>query len=117
MPSYLHPGVYVEEIPSVSRPIEGVATSIAAFVGVTQRNSLNVNGPILIGSMDDYLSQFGPILSSTDKMSLAVQAFYLNGGGAAYICPLSTASVTAEETFGGFTILAKGDDDKSLEPK
>ncbi len=109
MPSYLHPGVYVEEIPSVSRPIEGVATSIAAFVGVTQRNSLNVNGPILIGSMDDYLSQFGPILSSTDKMSLAVQAFYLNGGGAAYICPLSTASVTAEETFGGFTILAKGD--------
>lgn len=109
MPSYLHPGVYVEEIPSGSRPIEGVATSIAAFVGVTQRNSLNTNTPVLIGSMDDYLSKFGPILSSADKMSLAVQAFYLNGGGAAYICPLSTASTTAEETFGGFTVLAKGD--------
>ena len=32
MPSYLHPGVYVEEIPSGSRPIEGVATSVAAFI-------------------------------------------------------------------------------------
>jgi uncharacterized protein len=107
--AYLHPGVYIEEISSGSRPIEGVATSIAAFVGVTQRNSLNNNMPVLIGSMDDYLSQFGPILSSADKMSLAVQAFYLNGGGAAYICPLSTASTTAEETFGGFTVFADGD--------
>ena len=33
MASYLHPGVYVEEIPSGSKPIEGVATSVAAFVG------------------------------------------------------------------------------------
>ena len=33
MPSYLHPGVYIEEIPSGSKPIEGVATSVAAFVG------------------------------------------------------------------------------------
>ncbi len=109
MPSYLHPGVYVEEIPSGSRPIEGVATSITAFIGVTQRNSLNQDKPQLIGSMDNYLAQFGPILSSTDNMSLAVQAFYLNGGGAAYICPMSTASTTAEETFGGFTVSAKGD--------
>ena len=76
MPSYLHPGVYIEEIPSGSRPIEGVATSVTAFVGVTQRNSLNQNKPVLIGSMDDYLAKFGPILSSTDSMGLAVQAFY-----------------------------------------
>ena len=33
MPEYLHPGVYVEEIPSGSKPIEGVGTSTAAFVG------------------------------------------------------------------------------------
>ncbi len=109
MPSYLHPGVYIEEIPSGSRPIEGVATSVTAFVGVTQRNSLNQNKPVLIGSMDDYLAKFGPILSSTDSMGLAVQAFYLNGGTTAYICPLSTDSVTATETFGGFDVSAKGD--------
>ena len=109
MPSYLHPGVYIEEISSGSRPIEGVATSVTAFVGVTQRNSLNQNKPVLIGSMDDYLTRFGPVLSLTDNMGLAVQAFYLNGGSTAYICPLSTASVISTETFGGFDVNAKGD--------
>lgn len=34
MPSYLSPGVYVEEIPSSIKPIVGVSTSTAAFVGV-----------------------------------------------------------------------------------
>jgi phage tail sheath protein FI len=32
--TYLSPGVYVEEVESGSRPIEGVGTSIAAFVGL-----------------------------------------------------------------------------------
>ena len=34
MPTYLTPGVYVEEVPSANKPIEGVSTSIAAFVGL-----------------------------------------------------------------------------------
>lgn len=36
MPTYLSPGVYVEEIPSGSAPIVGVGTSIAAFIGTIQ---------------------------------------------------------------------------------
>jgi phage tail sheath protein FI len=34
MPEYLSPGVYVEEVPSVIKPIAGVSTSTAAFLGV-----------------------------------------------------------------------------------
>src|SRR6185295_16130052 len=34
MPQYLHPGVYVEEVPSAVRPIAGVGTSTAGFIGV-----------------------------------------------------------------------------------
>src|SRR4051812_6940487 len=34
MPQYLSPGVYVEEVPSSVRPIAGVGTSTAAFIGV-----------------------------------------------------------------------------------
>jgi uncharacterized protein len=34
MPEYLSPGVYVEEIPSAIKPIAGVSTSTAAFVGI-----------------------------------------------------------------------------------
>ncbi len=33
--TYLTPGVYIEEVPSGSKPIEGVGTSVAAFVGLT----------------------------------------------------------------------------------
>jgi hypothetical protein len=33
--TYLTPGVYLEEVPSASKPIEGVGTSVAAFVGLS----------------------------------------------------------------------------------
>jgi phage tail sheath protein FI len=39
---YLSPGVYVEEVPSGSRPIEGVGTAVAAFVGLAEA------GPVVI---------------------------------------------------------------------
>jgi phage tail sheath protein FI len=34
MPQYLHPGVYVEEVPPLARPIAGVGTSTPGFIGV-----------------------------------------------------------------------------------
>ena len=37
MPQYLSPGVYVEEVESGSRPIEGVGTAVAAFIGLAER--------------------------------------------------------------------------------
>lgn len=84
MPTYLHPGVYIEEIPSGAKPIEGVATSVAAFVGQA------VKGPageaVLVNTLDDYVNEFGNVASENDLMGLAVQAFYLNGGKSAYIC-------------------------------
>ncbi len=91
--AYLHPGVYIEEIPSGSRPIEGVATSVAAFVGKATK------GPVgearLIQSFDDYNNEYGDIASEKDAMGLAVQAFYLNGGKTAYICRLAGAGSAA----------------------
>jgi uncharacterized protein len=39
MPTYLSPGVYVEEIASGSAPIVGVGTSIAAFIGTIKSNA------------------------------------------------------------------------------
>ena len=32
---YLAPGVYIEEVPSGTKPIEGVGTAVAGFVGLT----------------------------------------------------------------------------------
>lgn len=93
MPSYLHPGVYVEELPSGSKPIEGVATSNAAFIGYTTQGPLGEAK--LIFKWDDYVDTFGGVQSETDAMGLAVNAFYLNGGSAAYIARLAAGALTS----------------------
>ncbi|MGB7439669.1 MAG: phage tail sheath subtilisin-like domain-containing protein [Coleofasciculaceae cyanobacterium] len=43
MPTYLSPGVYVEEISSGSAPITGVGTSVAAFIGTVNANASSSN--------------------------------------------------------------------------
>jgi len=88
MPTYLHPGVYVEEIPSGSKPIEGVGTSTAAFVGYTTKGP--VAEPTLLFKWGDYEEQFGGIrdlgkAAEGDPMGFAVYSFFQNGGTGAYI--------------------------------
>ena len=92
MPSYLHPGVYVEEIPSGSKPIEGVGTSTAAFVGYTAKGA--ISEPKLIFTWDDYDREFGGIQNlqkdkKGDSMGLSVFAFFQNGGRQAYIARIT----------------------------
>ncbi|MGD9355791.1 MAG: phage tail sheath subtilisin-like domain-containing protein [Chromatiales bacterium] len=96
MPDYRHPGVYVEEIPSGPRPIGGVAMSTAAFIGETRKGP--VGEPVLIGKFDDFVKEFGAIESEADLMGLALQAFYLNGGGAASVCRLAASTATASNS-------------------
>ena len=45
MPQYLSPGVYVEDVPPVARPIAGVGTSTAGFIGVVPNNITMPNQP------------------------------------------------------------------------
>ncbi|WP_042385281.1 phage tail sheath subtilisin-like domain-containing protein [Streptacidiphilus melanogenes] len=82
MPSYLSPGVYVEEVASGSRPIEGVGTSVAAFVGLAPTGPLNE--PTLVTNWSQYVAEFGEF---TDGYYLAhsVYGFFNNGGSAAYV--------------------------------
>lgn len=82
MPNYLSPGVYIEEVASGSRPIEGVGTSVAAFVGLAPRGPLNE--PTLVTNWSQYVAAFGEF---TDGYYLAhsVYGFFNNGGSAAYV--------------------------------
>ncbi|MFE7553673.1 phage tail sheath subtilisin-like domain-containing protein [Streptomyces gardneri] len=82
MPTYLSPGVYVEEVASGSRPIEGVGTSVAAFVGLSPVGPLDE--PVLVTNWSQYVAAFGDF---TDGYYLAhsVYGFFNNGGTAAYV--------------------------------
>jgi hypothetical protein len=91
MPEYLSPGVYVEEIEIGAKPIEGVSTSTAGFVGMTERGPLNK--PTLVTSFAEYQRTFGGYLGSGFVkgkedyrfLPLAVEGFFSNGGQRAYI--------------------------------
>ena len=85
-----YPGVYITEIPSGSRTIVGVATSITAFVGAASRGPADV--PVTIFSFADFERTFGG-LSRTSGLGYAVRDFYQNGGGEALIVRLVHTAV------------------------
>ena len=88
MPSYLSPGVYVEEISSGSKPISSVPTAIAGIVGNTYGGT--AKEPVFISSFKDYETTFGPVTESSDVVGNYVQSFYNNGGGSAYVVSANT---------------------------
>lgn len=81
-PQYLTPGVYVEELPSTGMPIQGVATSVAAFIGFTEKGP--VGEPKLVTSWDQFTKTYGGFLPGA-YMPLSVYGYFNNGGSQAYI--------------------------------
>ena len=106
MPEYLAPGVYIEEIERGPKPIEGVATSTAAFLGETARGSVK---PRLITGYAQYLRLFGDVFDDDKYMPYAVKGFFDNGGRRCYIARITADdSVKAQHAFGDYTVRAVG---------
>src|ERR1044072_2006137 len=90
MPTYLTPGVYVEEVPSASKPIEGVSTSIAAFVGLAPGGPVNTpwrsaNGPQFAKIFGDPNEpDNGPFMEGA-YLAHSVYGFFQNGGNLCWV--------------------------------
>jgi uncharacterized protein len=88
----LHPGVYTLELPSAVRPIEGVSTSTAAFVGFASKGPVPgttlPNGkaaqPLLVTSFTDYQRNFGGFRADS-FLTYSARAFFENGGQRLYV--------------------------------
>lgn len=80
-PTLTYPGVYVQEVPSGVRPIAGVSTGTALFIGPSSRGPLQ--DPTLVLSHDEYVDLFGDD-ATVSEMSRQVKLFFLNGGTVAY---------------------------------
>ncbi|WP_067463743.1 phage tail sheath family protein [Actinomadura macra] len=93
MPTYLSPGVYVEEVASGSRPIEGVGTSVAAFVGFAPTGPLN--DPVLITNWSQYIASFGDFTDGY-YLAQAVYGFFNNGGTTCYVVRVGGAAENGE---------------------
>src|SRR5688572_15419025 len=102
MPEYLSPGVYVEEVNSGPRPIEGVGTAMAAFVGFAPSGP--VNEPTLVTNWSQYVDAFGVAENGGRKnphmknayLSHAVYGYFLNGGGRCYITRVGAKTPTLQ---------------------
>src|SRR5437588_1024990 len=78
MPEYLAPGVYVEEVSFRSKPIEGVATSTAGFVGSTERGPMESH---LVHGVSEFERTFG----NACHLAHAARAFFAQGGNKLFV--------------------------------
>lgn len=113
MPTYLHPGVYIEEISGGARPIEAVGTSTAAFVGIAEK------GPIdearFVTNFTEFQQIYGGYVADSDLgksyLAYSVYHFFQNGGSACYVVRVEDGAKTAElkldTTEGVHTLTAK----------
>jgi phage tail sheath protein FI len=90
VPTYLTPGVYVEEIPSANKPIEGVGTAVAAFVGLAPGGP--VNTPMRISNWTQFAKIYGdptnpdngPFMEGS-YLAHSIYGFFQNGGSLCWV--------------------------------
>jgi phage tail sheath protein FI len=112
VPEYLAPGVYVEEVPAAVKPIAGVGTSTAGFVGI----SADISGPWdplkkagmparpsgeayaqaaalgtqPVNSWTEFTQSFGDIQEGNQYLAHAVYGFFNNGGTRCWVTRIAS---------------------------
>ena len=99
MAEYLSPGVYVEEFDSGGKPMEGVRTSTAGFIGLAERGPVE-GVPQLVTNFADFKRKFGGYLSENEYgeyrfLAYAVEHFFVNGGSRCYISRVAPSNAKA----------------------
>ncbi|MFN9614873.1 MAG: phage tail sheath subtilisin-like domain-containing protein, partial [Dolichospermum sp.] len=103
MPTYLSPGVYVEEVSSGSAPIAGAGTSVAGFIAIITPNGATPqaetkvsSGEIkLITNFTEFKQNFGDFTKDNQGQNIfahGVYGFFRNGGTRAYVTWVSDAN-------------------------
>ena len=101
MPTYLSPGVYVEEVPSGSQSLSPGATAVAAFVGFTAKapdddpNDPEGLKPRLVTNWAQFESLYGGFAEGC-MLPLSVYGYFNNGGSLAYIVRVPNAEPSGE---------------------
>lgn len=102
MAEYLSPAVFIEEPPSGIKPIQGVGTSVGAFVGHAERGPVGVATPVV--NYGQFVRTFGDPIDD-GYLAFAVKAFFEEGGTSCYVVRTShyaagvPAALAATKTF------------------
>ncbi|MGW1076942.1 phage tail sheath subtilisin-like domain-containing protein [Streptomyces sp. NPDC002537] len=98
MATYLSPGVFVEESAGGSRPVEGVGTAVAAFVGFADQGPLNE--PVRITNWGQFNKTFGEFADGY-YLAHSVYGYFANGGGTCYVVRVGGQSTGSEDAVEG----------------
>jgi phage tail sheath protein FI len=82
MSEYLSPSVFIEEVPSGIKPIQGVGTSTAAFVGHAERGP--IGKAVRLANFGQFLARFGGFFGN-GYLPYAVKSFFDEGGSICYV--------------------------------
>src|ERR1043166_84825 len=91
----LHPGVFIQEVSSGVRPIEGVSTSTTAFLGKAEKGPLN--SPFMVTSFIEFQTSYGSFLKD-GYLAHAALAYFNNGGTRLYVARVANGASTADVT-------------------
>jgi len=101
MPEYLSPGVYVEEVDRGPKPIEGVGTAMAAFVGFSEKAEITreidgelvtedlLNKPQLVTNWSQFVERYGSFVPGA-YLAHSVYGYFTNGGSRCYVVSVRT---------------------------
>lgn len=89
----LHPGVYIQEVPSGVRPIEGASTSTAAFIGKAEKGPLD--RALMMTSFVEFQASYGTFLAD-GFLAHAALKFFDNGGKRLYVVRVARGAATAD---------------------
>lgn len=102
----------MEEFESGLRPMEGVSTSTAGFIGMAEKGKVS-GTPEFVSSFADFTRKFGSYLSENvygeyRYLAYAVEQFFANGGSRCYVMrTVPSDAATAAIKAGGISIAAK----------
>lgn len=92
MPTYQTPGIYIEEIPAGSKPIESVGTSTSGFVGCAPKVDAHLHEAFAVNSWSQFVKEFVADDSKSTPLSQGVFGFFQNGGSRCYIVNIGNAT-------------------------
>ncbi len=101
MPTYLTPGVYVEEVDTGSKPLSAVGTAVAAFVGFTAKRPTDDPDdpaglkPRLVTNWSQFERLYGGFAPGA-MLPHCVYGYFNNGGGLCYIVRVPHEKATGE---------------------
>ncbi|MBW2057776.1 MAG: phage tail sheath family protein [Deltaproteobacteria bacterium] len=105
MPEYLAPGVFVEEVPSAIKPIAGVGTSTAGFVGLSadiaddqmpekpaggHYSQADAQDPQPVNNWEEFKQKFGDFQAANQYLAHGVYGFFNNGGTRCWVNRVSS---------------------------